>query len=140
MNNRLKTIIDLKKYPIQDLNSPLMEELIKKCKSDLDQFSCATIPNFILPKSLKIMNTELEKQLDEVYMSKQSINAYLYSEDDASLPKDHPKRILWIVIMDIKFRCFCKRFGDEISYEQDELLKFVSACLGNITNLSMADL
>ena len=48
MNNRLETIIDLKKYPIQDLNSPLMKELIKNCKSDLDQFCCATIPNFIL--------------------------------------------------------------------------------------------
>jgi len=45
MNNRLETIINLKQYPIQDLNS----ELIKKCKSDLDQFSCSTIPNFILP-------------------------------------------------------------------------------------------
>ena len=63
MNNRLETIINLKKYPIQDLNSPLMKELIKKCKSDLDQFNCSTIPNFILPKSLKIMNTELEKQI-----------------------------------------------------------------------------
>ena len=66
MNNRLETIVDLKKYPIQDLDSPLIKKLIKKCKSDLVQFSCATIPNFILPKSLKIMNTELEKQLDEV--------------------------------------------------------------------------
>jgi len=26
-------------------------------------------------------------------MSKQSINAYLYSKDDPSLPKNHPKRI-----------------------------------------------
>ena len=48
MNNRLETIVDLKKYPIQDLNSPLIKDLIKKCKNDLDQFSCATIPNFIL--------------------------------------------------------------------------------------------
>ena len=47
MNNRLETIIDLKKYTIQDLNSLLMKKLIKKCKSDLDQFSCATIPNFV---------------------------------------------------------------------------------------------
>ena len=54
MNNRLETVIDLKKYPIQDLNSPLIKELIKKCKSDLDQFSCATIPNFILAKSLAV--------------------------------------------------------------------------------------
>jgi len=131
MNNRLETIIDLKKYPIQDLNSPLMKELIKKCKSDLDQFSCATIPNFILPKSLKIMNTELEKQLDEVYMSKQSINAYLYSKDDPSLPKDHPKRIF----MDryngyLNSDVFAKDSEMKFLYEQDEILKFVSACLG----------
>ena len=70
MNDRLKTIVDLEKYPIQNLNSPKIKELIKKCKNDLDQFSCSTIPNFILPKSLKIMNEELEKQLDDVYMSK----------------------------------------------------------------------
>ena len=54
MNNRLKNIVDLKKYPIQDLNNPSIKEVIKKCKSDLDQFSCSTIPDFILPKSLKI--------------------------------------------------------------------------------------
>ena len=53
MNDRLKTIVDLEKYSIQDLNSPEIKEIIKKCKSDLDQFSCATIPNFILRKSLK---------------------------------------------------------------------------------------
>ena len=90
MDDRLKTIVDLEKYPIQDLNSPKIKELIKKCKSELNQFSCSTIPNFILPKSLKIMNSELEKQLDEVYMSKESINPYLYAEDDPNLPKDHP--------------------------------------------------
>ena len=70
MNDRLKTIVDLEKYPIQDLNSRKIKEIINKCKTDLDKFSCATIPNFILSKSLKIMNTELEKQVDEVFMSK----------------------------------------------------------------------
>jgi hypothetical protein len=62
MKERLKTIIDLEKYPIHDLNLKKIKELIKKCKSDLDQFSCATIPKFILPKSLEIMNMELEKK------------------------------------------------------------------------------
>ena len=101
MNNRLETIVDLKKYPIQDLNSPLIKELIKKCKSDLDQFSCATIPNFILPKSLKIMNTELEKQLDEVYMSKQSITHIYIQKMIIHYQKIIQKEYLWIVIMDI---------------------------------------
>ena len=131
MNNRLETIVDLKKYPIQNLNSPIIKELIKKCKSDLDQFSCSTIPNFILPKSLKIMNTELERQIDEVYMSKESINPYLNSKDEPSLAKDHPKRI------------FSKRNNGYLNsdyfekdselkflYGQQELLNFVSACVG----------
>jgi len=82
MNNRLSKIVDLKKYPIQNLGSHVIKELIKKCKNDLDQFSCSTIPNFILPKSLKIMNTELEQQINKVYMSKESINPYLNSRDD----------------------------------------------------------
>jgi len=131
MNNRLSTIVDLKKYPIQNLDSPVIKELIKKCKNDLDQTSCSTIPNFILPKSLKIMNIELEQQINEVYMSRESINPYLNSKDDPSLGKYHPKRI------------FSKRYNGYLNsdlfekdsemkflYEQEELLKFVSACVG----------
>tara|TARA_Y100001936_G_scaffold157300_1_gene153598 strand:+ start:257 stop:607 length:351 start_codon:yes stop_codon:yes gene_type:complete len=93
MNDRLKTIVDLEKYPIQDLNSPKIKEIINKCKTDLDQFSCSTISNFILPKSLERMNLELEKQVDKVYMSNESINPYLHSKDDSSLEKEHPKKI-----------------------------------------------
>ena len=93
MNDRLKTIVDLEKYPIQDLNSPKIKEIINKCKTELDQFSCSTISNFILPKSLKTMNVELEKQVDKVYMSKESINPYLHSKDESPLEKNHPKKI-----------------------------------------------
>jgi len=131
MNDRLKTIVDLEKYPIQDLNLPKIKELIKKCKSDLDKYSCSTIPSFILPKSLKTMNIDLEKQVDKVYMSKESINPYLHSIDESSLEKDHPKKI------------FSKRYNGYLNsdlfdknsemkflYEQEELLKFVSSCLG----------
>ena len=53
------------------------------------------------------MNLELEKQLDEVYMSKESINPYLYADDDPKLPKDHSKRTMnrmWLFESD----CFPK--------------------------------
>ena len=56
MNDRLKTIVDLNKYPIQDLNSPILKKLIERCKKELDEDSCSKIPNFILPNSLEIMN------------------------------------------------------------------------------------
>ena len=64
MNDRLKTIVDLENYPIHDLSSKKIKKLIKICKNDLDQFSCSTIPNFILPNSMKIMNLELEKKIE----------------------------------------------------------------------------
>ena len=106
MTKRLKDIVNLNKYPIHNLKSPEIKKILEKCKSELDEDSCSTLPNFILPKSLKIMNDELEKQIDEVYMSKESTNAYLYSD---CFPKDSEMKFL---------------------YETDELLKFVSSCLG----------
>ena len=131
MNDRLTTIVDLKNYPIQDLNSPKIKEIINKCKTDLDQYSCSTIPNFILPKSLERMNLELEKQVDKVYMSNESINPYLNSKDDSTLEIDHPKKT------------FSKRYNGYLNsdlfdknsemkflYEQEELLKLVSLCVG----------
>ena len=57
MNERLKSIVDLNKYPIHNLNSPIIKELIEKCKKELEEDSCSTIPNFILPQSLEIMNS-----------------------------------------------------------------------------------
>ena len=131
MNDRLKTIVDLKKYPIHELNSPIIENLVKKCKEELEQYSCSTIPNFILPKSLKVMNSELEEQLDEVYMSKDSINPYLYSKDDPSLQKDHPKRTFMNRYNGyLNSDCFPQDSEMKFLYETEELLKFVSACLG----------
>ena len=77
------------------------------------------------------MNSELEKQLDEVYMSKESINAYLYAKDDPSLPKDHPKRNFMKRYNGyLNSDCFSKNSEMKYLYETEELLKFVSACLG----------
>ena len=85
MEKNLTNIVDLDKYPIHDLNSPKIKKIIEKCKTELDSDSCSVIPNFILPNSLNVMKKELEQQLDEVYMSKESINAYLYAKDDSTL-------------------------------------------------------
>ena len=131
MNERLKTIVDLEKYPIQDLRSQKIKKLISKCKDELDQFSCSTIPNFILPQSLEVMNEELKNKIDKVYMSNKSINSYLYSKDDFSLPKNHPKRIF--MERDngyLNSDLFEKNSEMKFLYEQEELLKFISACLG----------
>jgi len=128
---RLEKIVNFNRHPIHEPNSSVIKKLVKKCKQELDQFSCSTIPGFILPKSLKIMNEELEKQINQVYMSKESINPYLNSKDEPLLNKDHPKRIFskrdnGYLNSDL----FKKDSEMKYLYEQDELLKFVSACVG----------
>ena len=61
MSKNLKDIVDLEKYPIHDLNSPKIKKIIEKCKVELDQDSCSTLPDFILPNSLFIIFNELGK-------------------------------------------------------------------------------
>ena len=131
MNERLQTIVDLENYPIHDLNSKKIKKLVKKCKDDLDKLSCSTIPNFILPNSIKVMNSEIEEKIDKVFMSKKNINPYLNSKDDPSLNEAHPKRTF--LERDngyLNSDLFNKDSEMKFLYEQEELLKFVSACLG----------
>ena len=126
----LENIIDLEKYPIHELNNLKIKKLIKKCKQELDFFSCCTIPNFILPRSIDSMFKDLKTKLDAVYWSQESINPY-FGKDDTKLPLDHPKRI------------FTKRNNGYLNsdlftndselkflYETQELLDFISKCIG----------
>ena len=64
-------------------------------------------------------------------MSKESINPYLYAEDNPKLPKGHPKRTFMKRYNGyLNSDCFHKNSEMKYLYETDELLKFVSACLG----------
>ena len=125
---KLESIINLDKYPIHEYGSLAIKRLIKTCNEELEKFSCCTIPNFILPKSIKIMKNEVEKKLDEVYWSEERINPYLNSKDEVSLPKDNPKRIFsnrnnGYLNSDL----FDKSSELKFLYERQELLNFVSA-------------
>ena len=128
---KLESIIDLNKYPIHELNSSTIKRLIKRCKEELKHFSCCTIPGFGLTKSIKTMLSEVEKKLGEVYWSEEKINPYLNSKDEISLPKNNPKRIFahrnnGYLNSDL----FDKNSELKFLYERQELLNFVSACVG----------
>ena len=131
MKKNLSNVVNLNKYPIGDLDSPKIKRIIENCRTELERDSCSVIPNFILPNSLDVMRKELEQQLDEVYMSKESVNAYLYSKDDPTLPKDHPKRIFMKRFNGyLNSDCFLENSEIKFLYKTEELLKFISACLG----------
>ena len=66
MDDRLKTIVDLKKYPIHDLRLSKIKKILKKYKSDLNQFNCYTITNFIKLNFIRRMKEENMGRINKI--------------------------------------------------------------------------
>lgn len=126
----LEEIIDLERYPIEQPDNPLTVALIEQCRAELDAVGCCCVRNFIRPEAIARMLDEAERLKPQTYWSENSNNPYM-TQDDPSLPEDHPKRI------------FNKRSNGFINsdilesdsvlrgaYDSDEMLNFVSECLG----------
>ena len=126
----LDKIINLEKYPINDIGSLEYKELTNYTRKQLNEDGCCILPNFVKPDSIKRMKDEVDKKLNKIYFTSDKHNPY-FTKDDKTLPEDHPKRIF----MDryngyLNSDVFPKDSEMKFLYEQDELLNFVSACLG----------
>jgi hypothetical protein len=126
----LEAIIDLDRYPIHQPESPLTLALVAQCRAELDAVGCCCVRGFIRPESIGRMLAEAERLKWQTHWSENANNPYM-TKDDPSLPEDHPKRI------------FNKRNNGFINsdlleadsdlrgaYDSDEMLRFVSDCLG----------
>ena len=87
----LDEIVDLKRYPIHDLEDPETKRIIQECRERLDDDGCALIKDFLLPESLERMREESERLYSQTYWSESSHTPY-FNKEDTSLPADHPKR------------------------------------------------
>lgn len=87
----LEQIIDLKRYPIHDLENANTKRIIKESQERLDYDGCALIKDFLLPESLHRMREESERLYSQTYWSESSHTPY-FTKDDPSLPEGHPKR------------------------------------------------
>lgn len=87
----LDRLIDLDRYPVHDLSSPLRRDLIAETRDQMQARGCFRIPQFLRPDTVEAMRLEAAALHDQVYWSEQNHNPY-FSADDESLPPDHPKR------------------------------------------------
>ncbi len=88
---RLEDFIDLKQFPIHDLQSPKRRALVEACRHDLSTIGCSHVPNFIHQQAIEEMRSEATRLLDSARAADDQINPYLLADDD-SLAADHPKR------------------------------------------------
>ena len=88
---RLEEFIDLDRFPIHDLTSPLRRELVDQCREDLETVGCSHVPDFIHEKAVQSMREEALRLLPQAWSWEDDSSPYFIA-DDPSLPEDHPKR------------------------------------------------
>nr|ABZ06768.1 hypothetical protein ALOHA_HF4000141F21ctg1g34 [uncultured marine microorganism HF4000_141F21] len=127
---KLNDIVDLDTYPINQPDNQKYKDIINYNKKLLDNNGCCILKNFIKEESINRMKQEAERKLNKVYWTKDKHNPY-FIKDDETLPKDHPKRIFtvresgYINSDDLEQNSDLNHLHDS-----DEMLKFVSDCLG----------
>jgi len=127
---KLNDIVDLDTYPINQPGNQKYKDIISYNKKLLDNNGCCVLKNFIKEVSINRMKQEAERKLNKVHWTKDKHNPY-FIKDDETLPKDHPKRIFtvresgYINSDDLEQNSDLNHLHDS-----DEMLKFVSDCLG----------
>jgi len=125
----IKQIINLKKYPINDIGSLKYKELTNYTRKQLNNDGCCVLPSFIRPDSIRRMKDEVDRNLSKIYFTSDKHNPY-FTKDDKTLLKEHPKRIFtvrqsgYLNSDDLEKDSDLNKF-----YDLEEMLKFVSDSL-----------
>ena len=127
--NDINQIINLEKYPINDIGSLKYKELTSYTRKQLKEDGCCVLPNFIQPDSIRKMKEEVDRNLSKIYFTSDKHNPY-FTKEDKTLHEEHPKRIFtvrqsgYLNSNDLEKDSDLNKF-----YDLDEMLKFVSDSL-----------
>ena len=125
----IKEIINLEKYPINEINSAKYRELINYTRNQLNEDGCCLLSDFIKPDSIKRMKEEVDRNLGKIYFTNDKHNPY-FTKEDATFDKKHPKRIFslrqsgYLNSDDLEKDSDLNKF-----YDLEEMIKFASDSL-----------
>ena len=125
----INQIINLEKYPINDIGSLKYKELTNYTRKQLNEDGCCVLHNFIKPDSIRRMKDEVDRNLSKIYFTSDKHNPY-FTKDDKTLHEKHPKRIFsvrqsgYLNSNDLEKDSDLNKF-----YDLEEMLKFVSDSL-----------
>src|SRR6201987_5454511 len=117
-------MVDLERYPLD-------AGLVGECRAALAGEGAVKLDGFVRPEAVEQMVGDARVFASRGYPNDATHNAYFDDEIDASLPPDHPRRILVrsaqkAVAMDLLPADFAPR----VIYESDEITRFVASVLG----------
>ena len=89
---RLNDLIDLERYPLEDLDSHLGRALLEQCRHDLAERALCQLPGFVRPHALALLVAEASALIPRAYYRNEVTNFSWDPEADRKWPESHPNR------------------------------------------------
>jgi hypothetical protein len=126
----LADLVDLDRYPIDELDSARAQALVEECRDALRSEGAFRLDGFVRADAVERMAEQARGLAAQGYPNDDTHNCYFDDEIDESLPEDHPRRIRVrsaqkAVAMDL----LPEDFGSRRIYASEEVLAFVAAAL-----------
>ena len=86
-------IIDLERYPINDLQSSAGRALVESAQRDLERTGCASFPSFLHTHALASASADADQKSHEAYVTDAVHNAYQRPALDARFSDDHVRNV-----------------------------------------------
>lgn len=123
-------LVDLERYPIHDLDSPVLQEKIAEAQDGLAREGCARIPGFIREEYRDQLGDETSQLSPQALKSTEEYTPY-GSGPDSSFPEVHPRRRAHRTTSGSVTRDLIPQDTQiQQLYSSPELKAFVAACLG----------
>lgn len=88
--NPLSGLLDLERYPIDQLDSDAGRALINHCRKQLEDDGCVVLEQFVPAEALARLEAETERLSPEAHYNQTETNPY-NGDPDPDLPASHPK-------------------------------------------------
>ena len=122
-------LIDLKRYPILELDSDATRELTRHCRDQLDRTGACELPGFLKPEAVAMLVREGDSLAALAYHSVVTGTPYL-EVPDTSWPNDHPRKFFEPTSVGVvAYDQFPGNSSMRQLFEWDPLMEFVAAAL-----------
>jgi hypothetical protein len=133
------SLVDLARWPILSLDSPLGREVVRAARDELARLGMAVLPGFLRDDALPGLLAECESLAPRGHFSEVRGTPYLEAPDP-SLPEDHPRRTFQrTALTAVAYDLFPADSALRALYEWEPLMEFVRVLLGKEKLFRYAD-
>ena len=91
MKKELSYFVNLNEFPIHDSDNSKYKKIVQEAREALSLDGCYVLKSIINMEAIYEMQKEASKIENLAHYTTNKVNVY-FSKDDASYPKDHPRR------------------------------------------------